>query len=253
MIENGSQNQSSQGERRSRGISWTVLAIMIVGAVIAVIVFGCQEKTVTPTVVRTEKPFVTATAPMPGTPIPSTPVIEVVTVVVTSQPMEDLGVLLEVEDQPMTPKPGNLIDWDHLKLMDEWVEGKGLTDAQVLYVQSGTPNEITLVDILGEDGKVPEGTALIFGAYEGTVEVNGESYHYGDGFYGVLIEGTEVSLKLRNGFALLISSENAQPEYCARIAQAINEGWAYTHIFRPSTWTEPVCEGVITTPLDNDR
>jgi len=174
--------------------------------------------------------------------------------VVTATGMVDIGPVLG--KQEMTAVPGKEIDWDHLKKMSDWKEDKGLTDVQVLYVQSGTPNEITLPKLEGQDTfVVPDGTTLIFGAYYGSVTLgNGKSYAYDKGFYGALTEGTVVkSMTLRDGFALLIGRDYAKAEYCARIAQAKNEKWSMDHLYRPTAWADPVCEGTITTPLDDDR
>jgi hypothetical protein len=175
-------------------------------------------------------------------------------IVVTATGVSNLGTLLG--DQPMTPVPGSLIDWDHLAKLDEWREDFGLTGVPVLYAQSGVPNMINLPLLKDQEVFiVPQGTTLIFGAYSATVSFGGSNhYTHSGGFYGAITQGTKVEMvNIQDGFLLLAKDADAKAEYCARIAQAINEKWAHSFLFRPTDWSEPVCEGVITTPLDNDR
>lgn len=175
----------------------------------------------------------------------------VTTIVVTSTPMSDIGSLLG--DQPMTPQVSGNIEWDELKKMPEWTQKPGLTGADALYVQSSKPSEIDLPLLPNQKTfTVPAGTTLVFGAYNATVVLeNGKSYSFKEGFYGAFTEGTEIkSLHIVDGFALLIGRDSGQDEYCLRVAQAINQKWAHSHLYRPSAWTNPVCEGVVATVID---
>ncbi len=173
------------------------------------------------------------------------------TVVVTATPMTDIGSLLG--DQPMTPQVSGNIEWDELKKMPEWTQKPGLTGADALYVQSSKPSEIDLPLLPNQKTfTVPAGTTLVFGAYSATVVLeNGKSYSFKEGFYGAFTEGTQIkSLHIVDGFALLIGRDSGQSEYCMRVAQAINQKWAHNNLYRPSAWTNPVCEGVIATVID---
>lgn len=173
------------------------------------------------------------------------------TVVVTATGMSDIGSLLG--NQPMTPVVGANIVWDELKKMPKWIEKPCLTGDNCLYVQSGKTNEIDLPLLPGKDTfVVPDGTTLVFGAFSGDVTLgSGKSYSYTNGFYGAFTEGTRIkSMHLADGFALLILRDSGQTEYCMRVAQAMNQKWAYDHLYRPSAWTEPVCQGVVTTVID---
>lgn len=193
------------------------------------------------------------TTPMVVTPTPT--VLAQPIVVVTATGVSDLGQLLG--DQPMTPVAGTLIDWDHLKLYVGWDKTVGLSGKEVLYFQTGVPNSAPIPRLKESDGvfTVPTGVVLIYGAYKVSITLgDGKTYEFEKGFYNALPEGTIVrELFLTDGFALLIEAQYARDEFCMRLAQAVNEGWAHEHLYRPATWTEPVCEGVVTTPLDSDR
>lgn len=196
----------------------------------------------------------TATQPPTSTPFIMSPTSTVQPIVVTATGVSDLGVLLG--NQPMTPVVEGLIDWDHLALMDEWEEFPGVAEGvQVLYVQSGVPNKINLPTLPGvTDSQVPTGTTLVVGGYSVSFRVGEKSYSFTKGFYGSFLEGTKVAnMVIEDGFAVLVRRDDARAEYCARVAQAINQKWAHSHLYRPATWSDPVCEGVVTTPLDNDR
>jgi hypothetical protein len=174
--------------------------------------------------------------------------------------MADIGILLG--NQPMTPVVGAKISWPELEKMPEWAKKPCLTVGEnCLYVQSGKPNEIDLPMLPGQDRfVVPSGSTLVFGAFSGDLVLeSGKSYSESGGFYGALTEGTGVkSMRLKDGFALLILRDSGQAEYCQRIAQAMNQKWAPFdgkeavdgHLYRPVAWTDPVCQGVITTVID---
>jgi hypothetical protein len=155
----------------------------------------------------------------------------------------------------MNAQAQGVIDWDHMREYTQWQEEEGLVVDQILYFQSGVPNTSALPMLAeGEVFEVPEGTSMIFGAFAAVLVLNGESMSHTDGFYAVLEEGTQVdSLMLTDGFALLVVQETAQVEFCARVAQAQLEGWAHNHVYHPEVWSEPVCEGAVSVPLDSDR
>ncbi len=188
-----------------------------------------------------------------STPVTDAPLVVTVIVVETATGMFDVGSPLG--DQDMTPLAGVEIDWPHLLKMDEWRVDTGLSGNPVRYVQSGTLGQIIIPPLEGQEKFiVPANASMVFGAFYGNLVIDGKRYEFSNGFYGVLTEGTTVdSSLLKDGFALLIDRSFAQEEYCARVAQAINEKWARDHLYRPVTWNDPVCTGVITTPLDNDR
>jgi len=173
-------------------------------------------------------------------------------VVITATGVSDLGQLLNT--QQMTPVVSGNIAWDNMKEIADWREDKGLTGAEVLYAQSGVPNQIDLPMLKGDTSfTVPQGTVLIFGALSANVTLgSGNSFTYDNGFYGAIGENTDVKfLTVNNGFLLLVKNPDAQAEYCARIAQAANQKWAMAHLYRPAAWgKDPVCAGTITTVID---
>jgi hypothetical protein len=174
--------------------------------------------------------------------------------------MADIGQLLAT--QKITPQVSGEISWDELKKIDGWTEMPCLTpDVKCLYVQSGKPNSIKLPLLPGQAKfVVPAGSTLVWGTYSGNLSLEGKSYQKSAGFMGALTENTSIeSLEITDGFILLILRDYGQGEYCLRIAQAMNQKWApfekgpdltKDHIYRPSTWSEPVCSGVITTVID---
>lgn len=214
--------------------------------------------TVSPTMIPSAIPPTKAAATLPATPVATATGGSVV--VVTATGMFDVGT--ELGNQPMTAIPGNDVVWDELAKMPDWKMDIGLSRQAVYYIQSGVPNTIGMPKFPDGSKVVPPGASLIFGAYAGSATINGKVYANDHGYYAVLLEGTKIdALNLTDGFALLIKSEYAKDEYCQRIAQAMNEKWApfdgkqpvEGHLYRPATWTDPVCSGVITTPLDSDR
>jgi len=144
-----------------------------------------------------------------------------------------------------------LVDWDHLTLTGEWVESVGLSGCDVLYMQSGVPNT------LARDGEVffiDEDSSLIFGAFSATLDLEGESYSFSNGFYAGLGSGTAIDkLSITDGFVLMVANSCAEQEFCYRVSQAIEEKWAYEHVFHGMGWEPIVCEGIYSVPLDSDR
>lgn len=156
-----------------------------------------------------------------------------------------------------TPVVSQEIPWDHLKLIGNWTAAPGLAPGvDVFYLQSGTPNTIVLP---GLPFVVPSNEHLVFGGFNGTLSIRNtdgttSNYSYTNGFYAALPSGTNVTeLTVTDGFALLVVDSNAKNEFCYRVAQAYAEQWAHDHIFHSPAWTAPVCDGVYSVPLDNDR
>jgi len=204
----------------------------------------------TATMAATTAPEATKVPPM-ATLVPAKNA-EAAVIVVTATGMPDIGVLLN--DQQMTPVVGAEISWDALKKMPEWVELPCLAaNAKCLYVQSSKPGQIALPPLKGQTTFiVPQGATLVFGTFSGDLVLgSGKTYSHSSGFYGALTEGTEISsLVLTDGFALLITRDFGQEEYCLRVTQAMNQKWARDNLFRPEAWSEPVCSGTITTVID---
>lgn len=248
---------------------------------VSLILSACTQSLSTPTPVLPKLPALTQTA-TPATPAtlvdgakagattaPATAIVlntattaptQGSVIVVTATGMFDVGTPLGV--QPMIAMPGNDVVWDELAKMPDWKMDIGLSKQAVYYIQSSTIATIGMPKFPDGSKVVPPGASLIFGTYAGSATINGKVYANDHGYYAVLLEGTKIdALNLTDGFALLIKSEFAKDEYCQRIAQAMNEKWAPFdgkqsvdgHLYRPATWTDPVCTGVVTTPLDSDR
>jgi hypothetical protein len=78
-------------------------------------------------------------------------------------------------------------------------------------------------------GSIPTGSVLIVGG----VCVDGLC----DGTYKAIAGPKDVSLKVQNGFVLIIESKWAQEEWCFRIGQTVQYGWANKNLTPLSGWT----------------
>ena len=83
----------------------------------------------------------------------------------------------------------------------------------------------------GWQGSIPAGSTLIVGG----VCVDGLC----DGTYKAIAGPKDVSLKVQNGFVLVIESKWAQEEWCFRIGQTVQYGWAHKNLSPLSGWTCP--------------
>lgn len=79
---------------------------------------------------------------------------------------------------------------------------------------------------------VPSGSILIVGGFI----VDGSS----NGVYKAWPGGQEVTVTVTDGFALVITNEWAEAEFCFRVAQAKEFGWAHEHIQPLEEWE--VCQ-----------
>jgi len=179
-------------------------------------------------------------------------------IVPTEPPTADAGGALGTLWTPEAFIPmanGIALDWNEQMLIPGWVLLPGLVEGtQVLYLQSGVPNEYSLKDFV-----VPQNEELVFGAVSAKIvieDVDGKAntFAYDNGFYAAIPSGTKVlDLSISNGFAVLALLPNAQDEFCARVAQTYVEGWANAHVFADTAWADPVCVGKYAVPIDSDR
>ncbi len=73
------------------------------------------------------------------------------------------------------------------------------------------------------------GTVLVYGGYT----VNGES----GGAYGAIAGPTTATITVTDGFYSVVTTEWSQQEYCFRLSQAIQYGWAHAHLHPLSGWS----------------
>jgi len=97
-----------------------------------------------------------------------------------------------------------------------------------LYLETGhtgTDEQKTQTWTLG----VLDGSTLVYGGYR----VNGVD----GGVYGAISGPTTVTITVTDGFVSIVTNNWAQQEYCFRLSQAIQYGWAHAHLFPLPGWT----------------
>lgn len=181
--------------------------------------------------------------------------VEVVPVKVTEEPEDLFGApprSLEIDSST-----SNAIDWDEQFKSVGFDDLPGMVPGtMVKYVQSSVDDVLPL-----EDFDIPEGYSAIFGAVGVFIQIPDidgdgapDERNPGGGVYGVLPSGLHINkFTITNGFVLFTATENAQEEFCMRVAQAIEENWAHDKIYPDPTWSDPVCPGEYVVPLDSDR
>lgn len=82
--------------------------------------------------------------------------------------------------------------------------------------------------------RLPAGTTLVYGGYA----VDG----FSGGIYGAIAGPADITLTIRDGFAVLVPEERGREEYCFRIEQARQHAWAMGTQRPLSKWAS--CTGV---------
>ena len=77
--------------------------------------------------------------------------------------------------------------------------------------------------------QVLDGTTLVYGGFTVDAETNG--------VYGAIQGPSTVTLTVTDGFYSVVKNEWAQQEYCFRLSQAVQYGWAHTHLHPLSGWS----------------
>lgn len=93
------------------------------------------------------------------------------------------------------------------------------------YQETGTRGTITWTI------NVPAGTILVYGGFS----VNNET----NGVYGAIAGPTTVTLMVTDGFYSVVKAEWARQEYCFRLGEATQYGWAHTHLHPLPGWSCP--------------
>ena len=97
-----------------------------------------------------------------------------------------------------------------------------------LYLETGhtgTDEQKTQTWTLG----VLDGSTLVYGGYR----VNGVD----GGVYGAISGPTTVTITVTDGFVSIVTNNWAQQEYCFRLSQAIQYGWAHAHLHPLQGWS----------------
>jgi hypothetical protein len=97
-----------------------------------------------------------------------------------------------------------------------------------LYLETGhtgTDEQKTQTWTLG----VLDGSTLVYGGYR----VDGVK----GGVYGAISGPTTVTITVTDGFVSIVTNNWAQQEYCFRLSQAIQYGWAHDHLHPLQGWS----------------
>lgn len=76
---------------------------------------------------------------------------------------------------------------------------------------------------------VLDGATLVYGGYR-VDGVNG-------GVYGAIQGPTTVTITVTDGFVSIVTNDWAQQEYCFRLGQALQYGWAHAYLHPLTGWT----------------